>query len=76
MKGFAQGLHMGKHKAEPSLTGISASIIEIISYTGIFAQVFIICWALFSATVCILTIHRALQDFWKSRPFKQANITE
>lgn len=43
MKGFAQGLHMGKHKPEPSLTGISASIIEIISYTGIFAQVFIIC---------------------------------
>lgn len=80
-KALLQVLHMSKHTAEPNLTGISASITEIITYTCSFAQVFIICWALFSVTVCILTIHRtfekvghlnrqtgSLNYWWEDRP--------
>lgn len=34
---------MGKYTAEPNITGIAAPIIEIISYTGLFAEVFVTC---------------------------------
>jgi len=33
----------GERTAEPNMAGVSAHIIEIISYTGLFAEVFITC---------------------------------